>query len=146
MELKTDTWVVVADGTKYLVLQNVGWPDQLDLRVLSHDDIQNPPTRAQISDRAGARPMRASWGQSAMDQPDVHDAQEAAFAKRLVEKLNQWAEKNRFKHIVIFADPKTLGEMRPGYSRRLKDYLVGEVSKDLTNLAIPDIETVVSAA
>ena len=83
---------------------------------------------------------------SGMEQTDAHEARETAFAKALARNLNQWAEQGRFKQIVIWADPETLGEMRPAYRGPLKERLVGEIAKDLTNLTIPDIEGIVAAA
>lgn len=147
MELQTKTLVVVADGTKYLILRNAGWPDHLDLRVESHHEIQNPATRDQSRDRAGIKTNPSQRGlQSGMEQTDAHDAREKAFARELAAKLNQWAEQDHFKAIVICADPRTLGEMRPAYSGHLTERLVAEIAKDLTNLTIPDIEGIVTAA
>ena len=146
MKLKTDTWVVVANGNKYLILNNQGWPDHLDLRVLKHDEIDVPQTQDLARDRAGRQQDKFRHGVSGFKQVDEHEARETAFAKDLVAKLNQRAEEKRFDDIVIIADPETLGEMRPTYSGYLKDRLVGEIAKDLTNLTIPDIESVVNAA
>lgn len=147
MKLQTKTLVVVADGTKYLILRNAGSADQLDLRVESHHEIKNPATRDQSRDRAGIRTEHFQRGlQSGMEQADVHDAREMAFARELVAKLNQWAEQDHFKAIVICGDPRTLGKMRPAYSGHLTNRLLGEIAKDLTNLTIPDIEGIVIAA
>ena len=146
MKLKTDTWVVVANGNKYLILHNLGWPDHLDLRVLKHDEIDVPQTQDLARDRSGREQEKFRPGSSGHKQADAHEARETAFAKDLVAKLNQRAEQKEFKDIVIIADPETLGEMRPTYSGHLKERLVGEIPKDLTNLPIPDIEAVVNAA
>ncbi|MCK8462442.1 host attachment family protein [Aliiroseovarius sp. S1339] len=146
MKLKTDTWVVVADGTKYLLLNNVGFPTRLDLRVLKHDQIDVPQTQDLARDRAGRQHERFRPGVSGFKQNNQHEALETAFAKQLVTELNKRAEQKRFNEIVIIADPETLGEMRPAYGAPLKERLVGEIPKDLTNLPIPDIEAVVNAA
>lgn len=146
MKLKTDTWVVVANGNKYLILHNLGWPDHLDLRVLKHHEIDVPQTQDLTRDRAGRQQPRFRPGISGFKQIDEHEARETAFAKQLVAKLNQRAEQKRFKDIVIIADPETLGEMRPTYSGLLKELLAGEIPKDLTNLTIPNIEAIVNAA
>lgn len=146
MKLKTDTWVVVANGNKYLVLHNLGWPDHLDLRVLKYDEIDVPQTQDLARDRPGREQARFRPGSSGHKQADAHEARETAFAKQLVARLNERAEQKRFKDIVIIADPETLGEMRPAYGAQLKGLLVGEIAKDLTNFTIPDIEAVVNAA
>ena len=147
MKLQTGTLVVVADGTKYLILRNAGWPDHLDLRVETHHEINNPSTRDQGRDRGGIMTEHYQKGlMSGMEQVDLHELRETAFTKALAVKLNQMAEQDKFKEIVICADPESLGEMRPAYSGRLKERLVGEIPKDLTNLTIPDIEGIVTAA
>lgn len=146
MKLKTDTWVVVANGNKSLLLHNLGWPDHLDLRVMKHDEIDVPQTQDLARDRPGREQAKFRPGSSGHKQVDAHEARETAFAKALVAKLNERAQQKRFKDIVIIADPETLGEMRPTYSGQLKELLVGEIPKDLTNLTIPDIEAVVNAA
>lgn len=146
MKLETETWVVVADGNKYLILQNAGWLDHLDLRVLDHDEIDVPQTQDLARDRAGSEQYSFRPGVTGFKQIDEHEARETAFAKKLVERLNRWAEAKKFNHIVIFADPETLGEMRPTYSHLLKERLVRDIAKDLTNMTLPDIEAAVNAA
>lgn len=146
MNLETETWVVVANGNKYIILHNLGWRDHLDLRVLKHDEIDVPQTQELARDRAGRQPNRFGPGVSGFKQFDEHEARETEFAKQLVAKLNQRAEEKQFKDIVIIADPDTLGEMRPTYSHQLKERLAGEIPKDLTNLTISDIEAVVNKA
>lgn len=105
-----------------------------------------PQTQDLARDRAGRQHERFRPGVSGFKQVDEHEARETAFAKQLIAKLNERAEQKRFKDIVIIADPETLGEMRRTYSEHLKELLVGEIPKDLTNLTIPNIEAVVNAA
>ncbi|MET0347426.1 MAG: host attachment protein, partial [Methyloceanibacter sp.] len=42
--------------------------------------------------------------------------------------------------------PRALGEMRKHYHAKLKDALVGEISKDLTGQTSADIEKALAAA
>jgi protein required for attachment to host cells len=53
---------------------------------------------------------------------------------------------NKFSDIVIIAAPKTLGEMRKHYHKKLEEALVGEIAKDLTGHSIADIEKTIIAA
>ncbi len=146
MKLDKNAWVVVADGNKYLVLENTGTRAQTRLRVLHHDEIENPPTREQLSDRPGRMPDAGGMGRSAMEQADWHELQKEKFARDLVARLRGWAERDRFRHLVIIAAPRTLGEMRAEYSPVLKDRLVDEIAKDLTNQSVAGIEAVLNAA
>ncbi len=145
MKPNTDTRVVVADGNKYLILHNLGWPDHPDLRVLSHDEIDVPQTQDLARDRSARQHDRFRPGVTGFKQLNEHEARETAFAKQLVAKLNQRAEPKEVKDVLIIADPETLGEMRPAYSGLLKERLVGEIPKGLTNLTVPDIEAIVNA-
>ncbi|HSP45252.1 MAG TPA: host attachment protein [Chthoniobacterales bacterium] len=47
---------------------------------------------------------------------------------------------------MIIAAPKTLGEMRKHYHKKLEEALVGEIAKDLTGHSIADIEKTIIAA
>ncbi len=60
MLIGNGTWVLVADGEKFLLLSNHGDEDIIDLRVVRHGEVENPPTHVQRTDRPGAagRPRR----------------------------------------------------------------------------------------
>lgn len=152
MKLEHDTWVLVADGQKYLLLRNAGDRDILDLRVVDHETDQNPPARALSSDRAGrrydsARAVRGgveAWGKSAMEQTDWHRVAEERFAEDLAAQLGDWVSEGRFRHLLLVADPRTLGALRSRYGDSVRSTIVAEMAKDLTNLPIEGIETAVA--
>ena len=91
MDLDNDTWVVVADGEKYLLLRNRGDRTHLRLEVVDHADIPNAPAHELASDRTGRRYDAArnvsgqvkAWGRSAMEETDWHRLAEARFADEL---------------------------------------------------------------
>ena len=53
MRIRNGTWVVVADGEKFLLLRNDGNAERIDLRVIRHREVESPPTREQGSDKPG---------------------------------------------------------------------------------------------
>ena len=53
MKLEHGTWVVVADGEKFLLLRNIGDQDFMHLEVVDHETSENAPARELASDRAG---------------------------------------------------------------------------------------------
>ncbi|NBC20286.1 MAG: hypothetical protein GVY06_04445 [Alphaproteobacteria bacterium] len=53
MQLPHGAFVVIADGEKYLILENRGDHEIMDLRVLGHDEIDVPPNRDLVTDKAG---------------------------------------------------------------------------------------------
>lgn len=153
MKLDHGTWVVVADGEKYLLLRNKGDQEFLHLEVVDHEESPNDPAHELSSDRAGrrhdaTRPVRggvAAWGNSAMEETDWHRVEEARFAKHVAETLGKMAASGRFEKLVVIADPRSLGEIRTAYDDRLKARIVAEIDKDLTNLPLDKIETSIKA-
>lgn len=145
MNLSHGAWVMVLDGEKYLLLHNRGDAEILDLRVVEHDEIENPPTHDQGTERPG-RMADAGLGRSAVQQTDWHALEKANFAGDVAGRLKNWALKNRFSELLICADPKTLGTIRPKYHSEVARRLVGEIDKDLTSMPVEEVERIVKAA
>lgn len=66
--------------------------------------------------------------------------EEAGFAKRLAQRLNDDALKHRYRHLVLLADAQTLGQMRPLLHKETRARLVAEHALDLSNAPLEDIE------
>jgi protein required for attachment to host cells len=145
MRIENGTWVLVADGEKFLLLRNNGDAELVDLRVIRHGDVDNPPTHEQGTDRPGRLDDPGS-GRSAVEATDWHRLEKQRFAKDLTERLRGWALDNRFAALVLVADPRTLGVLRPELHKTVRERLVGEVDKDLTQMPIEAIEAVLKAA
>jgi protein required for attachment to host cells len=118
-------WVVVADGGRARLLQNVADSGSLQL-------IQQKVIEPQNLDTEGPSGV----------QPQEVEVDEATFAKQLARRLNEGALKNEYAHLVLIADPQTLGQMRPLLHKEALDRLVGEVAKTLTNSPLDEIERV----
>ncbi len=155
MKIDHDTWVIVADGEKYLLLRNEGDAEHPILRAISSEEAKNPPARELASDRSGRMPDQGGHPgnvggaitnvrgpKSAMEETDWHRVAEHRFAEELAERLVDWAGKGRFARLVVVADPRTLGVLRQEYGDKLQSALVAEVSKDLTNLTLPEMAKV----
>ena len=65
---------------------------------------------------------------------------EATFAKQLAAELNDGALKNQYQHLVLVADPQTLGRVRPLLHKQTQQRLLADVAKDLTNARLEDIQ------
>lgn len=144
MKLEKDTWVLVANGEKFLLMRNNGDADVLDLRIIGHEEIDNPPTRAQGTDRPGRMPDDGH-GRSAADDTDWHMLEKERFAADLAEKLRLWALTGRFPAMVLAADPRTLGILRPALHGEVRARIVAELNKDFTNLPLDEIEKHITA-
>ncbi len=132
MILPTDTIVAVADGEKLNLFRNIGTETEMSLSAAPEEDIETT---------AGAGGQNSSSG-----NPDDSRVEEAGFATGIVAMLNQQVLTGKFSNLVIIAAPKTLGEMRKHYHKKLEDALVGEIAKDLTGHPIADIEKTILAA
>lgn len=145
MRVPHDAWVVVADGGKFLVLRNEGDAEFPNFTVYRHVTQENPPTREQGTDRPG-RLDDVGPGRSAVADTDWHALAKERFAKDLAERLRKWALQRRFEKLVLVAAPTTLGQLRPELHDEVKQALIGELDKDLTNHPIDAIEKALAAA
>jgi protein required for attachment to host cells len=145
MRIANGTWVLVADGEKYLLLRNEGGAGLVDLRVIAHAEQDNPPNREQGTDRPG-RLEDPGPGRSAVEETDWHRLAKERFARDLADRLRLWALADRFEALVVAADPRTLGVLRPALHKAVVERLVGEVDKDLTKMPLPEIEEILKAA
>ena len=119
------TWVVVADGESARVFTNVGDERKVALRqddLLSQEDL--------AAGGAGDLPQEQT----------IAEIGEAQFSRQLAHSINAAALKNMFEHIVLVADPQSLGRMRPLLHKEVLARLVGELPKTLTRSRLEDIE------
>ena len=125
-KIPAGTWVVVADGAQARVFTNIGDDKAVTLRqqeLLGQDDL---------GENGGPG-----------DMPRDHslaDIGESAFSHQLANSINAAALKNRFSHLVLIADPQSLGRMRPLLHKETLARLVGELPKTLTNSPLEDIQ------
>lgn len=132
MLLPTNTIVAVADGEKLQLFRNTGTETELSLIAAPEPDVEAT--------------SGAGGSNSSSANPDQSRVEEAGFATGIVEMLNSQVLTGKFGNIVIIAAPKTLGEMRKHYHKKLEEALVGEIAKDLTGHSVADIEKTIAAA
>lgn len=123
-----DTLVVVATGAEAKTFR-------VKNRFLQHDTNWHP----QNLDNEGPSGKRP---------PDVgeNDNDEATFSKQIAERLYAMAHAGQFQHLILIADPQTLGEIRPLLHREVSDKIVLDLAKTLVNSPVLDIERSISAA
>jgi len=129
------TLVVVADGASARVFTSTGTGTGLKLK--QHDELKLRDVSEQgVSGQgpSGAMPNDMSIAQ----------LNEATFAKQLAGQLNEDALNNRYAHLVLVADPQTLGRIRPQLHKEAQARLVKDLAKDFTNAPLEDIERALS--
>ena len=134
MLLPAGTHVAIADGEKLLLLRNHGGETSLKLTAESTPAI------------GGDNKSGGMHHGSSSANPDDSRLEEDSFAAATAEYLNREVMAGRIANLVVVAPAKTLGELRKHYHKTLQAKLVGELSKDLVNTAIPEIEKVLAAA
>ncbi|MFC4727266.1 host attachment family protein [Coralloluteibacterium thermophilus] len=131
-KIPAGTLVVVADGGQARVFRNVG--DERSL-TLKQEELRSPPPEGGQGP-AGVMPPEVN----------VKEMGEATFAKQLAFDLNNGALNHRYAHLVLVADPQTLGQIRPLLHKETTDRLVCELAKTLTNAPLDDIERALTSA
>ena len=140
LKVGTGDWVVVCDGRKALILENIGdrmFPNLHMKEVREHAD---QPTSAQGSDAPGKVHSSVGTARSAIEQTDWHDEAERAFLKALAERLHQAVTSGETRGLTMVASPRALGMIRADYTDAMRKVLHGEVHKDLVKLPVYEIE------
>lgn len=134
MLLPTGATVAVADGEKLNLFRNTG-------------DEANPKLTA-VPSAEIATDNKGTGGRhhSSSANPDESQQSEDNFAAGTADMLNSQVLTGKIKQLVVIAAPRTLGELRKHYHKKLSDVLMCEIAKDLTGHAIPDIEKSIAAA
>lgn len=84
----------------------------------------------------------ADEGPSGKSPPDAsfNDLNEATFSKQIAQRLYNAAHAGAFEQLILIADPRTLGEIRPLLHQVVTEKLVLEQAKTLINSPVEDIE------
>lgn len=133
-------WVVVCDGAKALLLENIGdakFPNLKTIEVLEQKDL---PTRELGTGQPGRTMSSVGQGRSSYQQTDWHTQAEEAFLTALVERLDAAVAAGKVKSVIMVAPPRALGVLRPAYSHALKGAVRAELDKDFVKLPVYEIE------
>lgn len=131
-KIPTQSLIVVGTGEGARLYRNNGDTQNLDLKFIG---------TLEPADLADEGPS----GKSPPDQSDK-ESMEATFSKQLAQHLYKVAQSGEEVHIVLVLDPDTMGEVRPLLHKEVKDCLILELTKALTNNPVEDIETSLQSA
>ena len=142
MSLPRDTLVLVADGRKMLFLRNKGDAGRIDLQVEAHDEQSLHKDSDMKTDLAGqsAAPGGSGRGGGTMGEVDYHQQAEARWARDTAQLINKRALAHEFSALAVIAPPKTLGELRKHWHKVTESMIVMELSKEMTDRPVADIE------
>jgi len=141
MTLKVDRgeWVVVCDGARALVLENVGdrlYPDLRTKEVYKQDVAM---THELGTDKPGRSHSSVGPGRSAVEETDLHDQEEQKFLTDLAVRLDKAVLGGETKSLVLVAPPRALGVLRRASSPHVKKAVREEVEKDYVKMPIDQI-------
>jgi protein required for attachment to host cells len=140
IKIGAGAWIVVCDGRKALILENLGdrmFPNLHTKEVHEHPDLS---THAQGTDAPGSVHPSIGGARSSIEQTDWHDESERAFLRALADRLNVAVTTGETTALTIVASPRALGMIRPDYSDAVRKAVHSEVSKDLVRMPIHQIE------
>jgi protein required for attachment to host cells len=135
-----ESWVIVCDGAKALVLQNAGDNQHMNLQVRETFEQPNEADRDIGAGKPGRSHQADGLGGSAVEETSWHDQAEDAFLKQVASKVDELVHEKDAKRIVLVAPPKALGKLRPNLSAGAQAAITFELAKDLTNIPIDQIE------
>ena len=130
--IQSGEWVVVCDGKKALVLNNVGdakFPNLKTMEVFEQKDLPTHDLGAQKPGRAFSPAAHGSRG--TIEQTDWHDQSEQAFLTKLAHHLDAAVSSGKTKSLIVVAPPRALGMLRPAYSHALKGAVRAEVDTQM---------------
>ena len=138
MKISHGALVLVADGRKSLLFRNEGDEKYPVLETIEHAQIDNPPARAQGTDRPGRSFASTGKRRTAYIQPDRHRMAEERFATETARRLEHVAA-SLDGSVVIIAPPAFLGELRHQLDGSLAQRISAAIPKDLSHHTTDDI-------
>ena len=131
-KIPAQSMIVVGTGEGARLFRNAGDERDINLKFIRNLEPGN------LADEGPS-------GKSPPDQSDK-ESMEATFSKQLAAHLYKFAHSGEAEHIVLVLDPDTMGEVRPLLHKEVKDRLVLEMTKSLTNNPVEDIEKSITSA
>ncbi len=146
LSIQPGEWVIVCDGAKALVLENVGDAKFPNLKTRDVYEQKALATHEIGTDAPGRSHNSVGHGRSAVEQTDWHDQAETAFLTELAQKLELAVNTHQVKSLIVVAPPRALGVMRQHYGHALKGAVRAELDKDYVKMPVHEIEKHLTAA
>ena len=103
---KEKTWVIVADGGRAFIYENIGPGKGLSLLAESSSEDARTPTRKQGTDRPGQNGSSGSRRHGYDNPADWQEAAKTEFMKGLSGLVNDAAARGAFDKLILIAAPK----------------------------------------
>lgn len=140
VSIRNKEWVVVCDGAKALVLENIGDAEIPNLKTREVYEQKDLATHELGTDAPGRLSGPDGAMRSSVAQTDWHDRNEREFLADLAKRLDAAINGGQLKSLVLVAPPRALGVLRAAYSPALKQAVRIEIDKDLVKVPVHEIE------
>ncbi|MEO5335989.1 MAG: host attachment protein [Magnetospirillum sp. WYHS-4] len=135
----TRTWFLIADGSRARVVVNEG-PGKGVRPAMDHEfATSSAPSREWGADRPGRAGGPGGTGHAKEPRIDLHDFAKERFAAEMAAMLDEAAGRRAYDRLILVAPPKVLGNLRSALKNGARERIAGELSKDLTHVAIRDL-------
>jgi protein required for attachment to host cells len=140
LRIKNGEWVVVCDGAKALIFENIGDTDIPNFKTREVHEHADAKTHELGTDAPGRSFNSVGNARSSVEQTDWHDQAEREFLTRLAQRLEKAVEAGEMKSLIVVAPPRALGMLREAYPGQLKPAIREEVAKDYVKMPVDQIE------
>lgn len=140
VKIREGDWVVVCDGRKALILENIGdgkFPNLHTHEVTEHEMLS---THALGTDAPGRVQPSVGTAMSAVEQTDWHRDSERVFLEQLAARLDAAIAAGRPKKLIVIAPPRALGTLRQAFSPAVRAAVETEIAHDYVKLPVGEIE------
>ena len=136
MKVPHNAHVALVDGEHFVLMRNTGPIFEPKLELVAEPKIKATVNGEGASDDRGGLSTAGSHA----------DLAEIAHGVAVAQWLNANALNGEIEQLVVVADPRTLGEMRPHFHKVLQARIVAELAKDLTRETPQRISETIAAA
>lgn len=143
MKLENGAWVAVCDGGKFLLLQNHGDQDILDLRVIAQEKIDEAAYTGRADRGPSPNGSLARTGRA--HRRSVEDEAELRFVESIALEIETRILSGTIGNLTLIADPKSLGLMRDRIKADARAKISHEIGTDLAHRTVAEIETLLAS-
>ena len=140
VRIRRGDWLVVADGGKALILENVGDQKFPNLRMKETFEHNDSKTSDIGTDKPGRSISSVGSARSAMEQTDWHEQEEQRFLGRLAARLDKAVLGGEVKNLILIAPPRAIGTLRKAISSHVREAIHTEIEKDYVKMPLNEIE------
>jgi protein required for attachment to host cells len=139
MIISRKAWVVVADGGRANIFENIGEIGEISLKLLRAVDQHNARKPDDAHDNTAHAIGAQGHNKSSEEPKDLQAAGKHNFLKQLADGLASDVQSGQCAELVLIASPSALGDLRLHMPASLAAKIVKEINKDYTQMAANDL-------